>query len=140
MKIYLFLCLFYTFSTTILAEAQLVNETAVFANERAEEALFDKLTVPILHGPANFDYKVQWPYDVPQNERFSVSSTGVTFNFLVYSTDSPFQANSTTEPRTEIRILNDYKSGVHTFSGLCLSYLSFSISYLGLKISLLYRR
>lgn len=64
----------------------------------------------------NFDYSIQHPYNLAESDRYSVSSSGV-YDFTVYSTDQPFQQGSDTNPRTEMRIKNDYKSGKHTFQG-----------------------
>lgn len=63
----------------------------------------------------NFDYDIQKPYDVPVNQRYEVVN-GV-YHFWVYSNDKPHTETSNTDPRTEMRIKNDYHSGVHTFEG-----------------------
>ncbi|KAK4264814.1 hypothetical protein QN277_025941 [Acacia crassicarpa] len=62
------------------------------------------------------NFKVQKPYDVAVNQRYSFSN-GV-HRLWVYSTDKPFTPSSDTLPRTEIRITgHDYTSGVWQFEG-----------------------
>ncbi|CAL1384544.1 unnamed protein product [Linum trigynum] len=62
------------------------------------------------------DMKVQWPYDLKKEERYSFEN-GV-HTLRVYSTDKPLKIGSPTRPRTEIRILgHDYSSGVWQFEG-----------------------
>lgn len=63
----------------------------------------------------NFSYSIQKPYDKNLSERYSLSS-GV-HHFWVYDDDKPHSTTSNTEPRTEMRINNDYRSGIHTFDG-----------------------
>lgn len=58
-------------------------------------------------------YSIQWPYDLKENSRYSFKD-GV-HDFVVYKTDKPLRPGSTTEPRTEMKIENDYSSGVHRF-------------------------
>ncbi|KAK9111209.1 hypothetical protein Scep_018728 [Stephania cephalantha] len=63
---------------------------------------------------ASSDLQIQKPYDVPQSARYSFIN-GV-HKLWVYSTDKPYAPNSSTKPRTEIRILNhDYSSGTWQF-------------------------
>ena len=54
-------------------------------------------------------FNVQWPYNVPQSSRYTLSN-GV-YHCLVYSNDAPFKASSTTLPRTEQRFTPDYTNG-----------------------------
>ncbi|KAG4389740.1 hypothetical protein AAZX31_06G142400 [Glycine max] len=62
----------------------------------------------------NFDHHK--PYDLPVTERYSFTD-GV-HKLWVYSTDKPLSQNSTTRPRSEIRIRGyDYSSGVWQFEG-----------------------
>jgi hypothetical protein len=60
------------------------------------------------------DY-IQYPYDLQMSDRYAL--TNGTNYFWVYSTDEPFQEGSTTLPRTEMRIYNDYTAGVWQFEG-----------------------
>jgi hypothetical protein len=63
----------------------------------------------------NFSYTIQKPYNVDVSERYS--ATNGIYDFWVYSWDKPFSETSDTEPRTEMRIKNDYRSGVHIYEG-----------------------
>ncbi|HTQ29766.1 MAG TPA: polysaccharide lyase family 7 protein [Opitutaceae bacterium] len=58
-------------------------------------------------------YSIQWPYDLKEDARYSFKD-GV-HDFVVYKTDKPLRPGSTTEPRTEMKIENDYSSGIHRF-------------------------
>jgi len=58
--------------------------------------------------PEKIAYKVQWPYDVPQGDRYSLSD-GV-FHFWVFNSDKAFERGNTTKPRTELRF-PDYTHG-----------------------------
>jgi hypothetical protein len=60
-----------------------------------------------------FKYLVQKPYDVKLEERFLIND-GI-YEFTVYSTDKSFRQKSLTRPRTEMRIKNDYESGIQKF-------------------------
>ena len=46
-------------------------------------------------------FKVQKPYDIPVEQRFS--DTGGMYTTKVYPNDNPFEKGNTTEPRTEMR-------------------------------------
>lgn len=48
------------------------------------------------------DFEMQKPYNIPLDERYSYIN-GV-HRMWVYSTDKPLRHDSTTKPRTEIRI------------------------------------
>ncbi|XP_027150412.1 citrate-binding protein-like [Coffea eugenioides] len=62
----------------------------------------------------NFD--LQKPYNVPLNDRYSYQN-GVR-RLWVYTNDKPFKPDTTTRPRTEVRIKGlDYSSGVWQFEG-----------------------
>jgi len=63
----------------------------------------------------NFSYSIQKPYDVPVEQRYSLASA--VHHFWVYDTDKPHSQGSNTEPRTEMRMNNDYRSGVNIFDG-----------------------
>ena len=54
-------------------------------------------------------FNVQWPYTTNESARYSFSN-GV-YHMWVYSNDAPFQAGSTTLPRTEHRFVPDYVDG-----------------------------
>src|SRR5581483_11727309 len=58
-------------------------------------------------------YSIQWPYDLKEDARYRFKD-GV-HDFVVYKTDKPLRPGSTTEPRTEMKIENDYSSGAHRF-------------------------
>jgi hypothetical protein len=62
-----------------------------------------------------FTYYIQYPYNLQLSDRYA--QTNSTNYFWVYSTDQPFESGSTTLPRTEMRIYNDYTSGVWQFEG-----------------------
>jgi hypothetical protein len=62
-----------------------------------------------------FTYDIQYPYNLQLSDRYAVTNS--TNYFWVYSTDEPFESGSTTLPRTEMRIYNDYTSGVWQFEG-----------------------
>jgi hypothetical protein len=60
-------------------------------------------------GAAPVTFNVQWPYNVPESSRYTLSN-GV-YHCLVYSNDAPFKAGNTTMPRTEQRFTPDYTNG-----------------------------
>jgi hypothetical protein len=62
-----------------------------------------------------FDYAVHKAYDVDQKERFSYDKSTQAYSFLLKKEDNPFKQDSKTAPRTEMRIKNDYTSGLHQF-------------------------
>ena len=62
-----------------------------------------------------FTHYIQFPWDLQLSDRYTL--TNGTHDFKVYSTDQPFQSGSTTQPRTEMRINNNYTSGVWQFEG-----------------------
>ncbi|KAI3507255.1 hypothetical protein L1887_22156 [Cichorium endivia] len=70
--------------------------------------------VEIMLNESNFDY--QKPYDTPLDQRYECKNG--THRFWVYADDKPHHLGSNTQPRTEIRILPDYTSGVWQFEGL----------------------
>ncbi|KAL7583908.1 citrate-binding protein [Lactuca sativa] len=70
--------------------------------------------VDVMLNESNFEY--QKPYDTPLCQRY-IYQNG-THRFWVYSDDKPHHLGSNTQPRTEIRILPDYTSGVWQFEGL----------------------
>ncbi|KAJ7969804.1 Citrate-binding protein [Quillaja saponaria] len=62
------------------------------------------------------NFVTQKPFNVPLNNRYSYND-GVR-SFWIYNKDRPFKTDSTTRPRTEIRIKGyDYSSGVWQFEG-----------------------
>ncbi len=62
-----------------------------------------------------FTYYIQYPYNLQMSDRYALTNS--TNYFSVYSTDQPFESGSTTLPRTEMRIFNDYTNGVWEFEG-----------------------
>ncbi|KAI6689542.1 hypothetical protein NL676_026370 [Syzygium grande] len=63
-----------------------------------------------------WNFEIQKPYDKPLEERYSFTD-GIR-RLWVYADDKPHEPNSTTMPRTEIRISGlDYSSGVWQFEG-----------------------
>ena len=62
-----------------------------------------------------FTHYIQFPWDLQLSDRYSLTN-GV-HDFKVYNTDQPFQSGSTTQPRTEMRINNNYTSGIWQFEG-----------------------
>ncbi|CAI0437102.1 unnamed protein product [Linum tenue] len=66
------------------------------------------------------DMKVQWPYDLKKEERYSFEN-GV-HTLRVFSTDKPLKIGSPTRPRTEIRILFEGQAYVPSgTSGVCIT-------------------
>ncbi|CAD6268337.1 unnamed protein product [Miscanthus lutarioriparius] len=64
------------------------------------------------------NFKVQRPYDVPENQRYSYDNVTGVRTFLVYAGDKPFNTVTGTLPRTEVRLAgHDYSSGVWQFEG-----------------------
>ncbi|OQU78771.1 hypothetical protein SORBI_3008G045300 [Sorghum bicolor] len=64
------------------------------------------------------NFKVQRPYDMPENQRYSYDNATGVRTFLVYAGDKPFNNVTTTNPRTEVRLAgHDYSSGVWQFEG-----------------------
>ncbi|KAL6213929.1 hypothetical protein ACLB2K_013368 [Fragaria x ananassa] len=62
----------------------------------------------------NFD--LQKPYNEPLDDRYSYKD-GVR-SFWIYNNDKPFKTDSTTRPRSELRIKgHDYSSGIWQFEG-----------------------
>jgi hypothetical protein len=60
-------------------------------------------------------YYIQYPYNLKQCERYSES--GTVKDFLVYSDDKPFNSQSKTLPRTELRVQNcDMTNGRYRFT------------------------
>ncbi|GLJ18934.1 hypothetical protein SUGI_0338650 [Cryptomeria japonica] len=69
-----------------------------------------------LHNLTEENIKIQKPYDKNVSERYSYVN-GV-HSMWVYNKDKPFKPDSTTNPRTEIRVQGyDYKSGIWQFEG-----------------------
>jgi len=62
---------------------------------------------------SSFTYSIHKPYNVSLSSRFKITS-GVTYTW-VFNTDAPFQSDSTTLPRTEMRWANNYTSGQRMF-------------------------
>jgi hypothetical protein len=60
-------------------------------------------------------YKVQHPYDLPQSDRFSVSS-GPEYNAWILKGDKPFSKGSGTGPRTEMRWATNWSGSEHQWS------------------------
>ena len=50
------------------------------------------------------NFKVQWPYDVAENQRYSYDNATGVRTFLVYAGDKPFNTVTGTKPRTEVRL------------------------------------
>jgi hypothetical protein len=63
----------------------------------------------------SFSYSIQKPYNLAVSDRYRFDSATNTHYFWVYATDQPHYQGSPTEPRTEMRIKNDYTSGNHQF-------------------------
>ncbi|MFC4503362.1 MULTISPECIES: polysaccharide lyase family 7 protein [Streptomyces] len=57
----------------------------------------------------SFTYSWQKPWNLDLADRHS--SSGGVDRMWVYATDEPFEEDSTTDPRTEMRWKNDYKTG-----------------------------
>ncbi|KAM7253178.1 hypothetical protein ACFE04_025796 [Oxalis oulophora] len=64
----------------------------------------------------NTNFVLQKPYNVPLSDRYNFSN-GIR-SFWVYNHDKPFKTDTTTRPRTEVRIQGyDYSSGIRQFEG-----------------------
>ncbi|RXH85519.1 hypothetical protein DVH24_009340 [Malus domestica] len=62
------------------------------------------------------NFVLQKPYNEPLDDRYSYKD-GVR-SFWIYNHDKPFKADSTTRPRSELRISgHDYSSGIWQFEG-----------------------
>jgi hypothetical protein len=84
--------------TLALCAGSLLSVSAGFASDWVEQPL---------------KFTIQWPYDLKEGDRYTLKD-GV-HDFVVHDTDQPFQRDSSTLPRTEMRIENDYQSGSHMF-------------------------
>jgi hypothetical protein len=62
-----------------------------------------------------YTYSIQKPWNLSLSERYKFDSTTNTHTMWVYNTDEPLYQGSSTEPRTELRMNNDYTSGNHQF-------------------------
>ncbi|MET9915105.1 polysaccharide lyase family 7 protein [Streptomyces sp. NPDC006476] len=60
-------------------------------------------------------YSVQRPYDLPQSDRFSMTS-GPTYNARILKGDKPFKKDSDTGPRTEMRWHATWSGTEHQWS------------------------
>ncbi len=58
-------------------------------------------------------YNVQSPHTLPQSERYTFDMATNTHVMWVRSNDSSFQAGNGTDPRTELRHRDEYRSGKH---------------------------
>lgn len=66
--------------------------------------------------PVNYTYYIQYPYDVELCERYAEDSD--LKDFLVYKDDAPFTPESSTLPRTELRMEDcQMNTGVYRFTG-----------------------
>ena len=61
----------------------------------------------------NITYNVQSPHTLPRSERYTFDQATNTHIMWVRSNDSSFQAGNGTDPRTELRHTNEYRSGKH---------------------------
>jgi hypothetical protein len=65
---------------------------------------------------APFEFSIHKPYDLPESARHSYDAATNTHTFWVLKTDKPHDPPpNTTAPRTELRMKNDYTSGLHQF-------------------------
>ena len=62
-----------------------------------------------------FTYKIQKPWNLPQSARYK--HEGGVHSMWVYDTDEPMSEGSKTDPRTEMRWLQEYSSGQHAWQG-----------------------
>jgi hypothetical protein len=58
-------------------------------------------------------YNVQSPHTLPQSERYTFDMATNTHTMWVRSNDSSFQAGNGTDPRTELRHRDEYRTGTH---------------------------
>ena len=61
--------------------------------------------------PVTPDFKVQSPYTVPQNSRYTYDPKTGVYHMWAFSDDAPFQQGNKTQPRTEQRYMPDYTGG-----------------------------
>jgi hypothetical protein len=99
------------FLICLLIQGQYTSQVSYVRSRILSETLSDNESTkfPLVF----FKYMVQKPYDVKQEERFQIKD-GI-YEFTVYSTDKSFRQKSITRPRTEMRIKNDYESGIQKF-------------------------
>lgn len=62
-----------------------------------------------------FTYKMQKPWNLSLSERYRHDSATGTHTMWVYDTDEPHTQNSATDPRTEMRWLQEYSTGQHAW-------------------------
>lgn len=62
-----------------------------------------------------FTYNIQKPYDLDVSQRYK--HEGGVHTMWVYDTDKPHNPDSDTDPRTEMRWLQEYGSGQHRWGG-----------------------
>jgi hypothetical protein len=83
----------------------------------AQAATWDSLTSGWTRQTLAYD--IHHPYDLDESDRFQkvAVSAGTEYRFEIRKTDKPFQAGSSTQPRTELRVRGlDYQgSGQHQF-------------------------
>jgi hypothetical protein len=63
----------------------------------------------------SYTYSIHKPWNLSLSQRYRYDSATGTHYLWVYNTDEPHYQGSPTEPRCELRIQNDYKSGNHQF-------------------------
>jgi hypothetical protein len=63
-----------------------------------------------------FQFSIHKPYDLPESARHTFDAATNTHTFWVLNTDKPHDPPpNTTAPRTELRMQNDYTTGLHQF-------------------------
>jgi hypothetical protein len=63
-----------------------------------------------------FEFSIHKPYDLPESARYSFDPATNTHTFWVLKTDKPHDPPpNMTAPRTELRMKNDYTTGLHQF-------------------------
>ena len=62
----------------------------------------------------NFEFDIHRPYNLAVGDRYTYGQDKI-HRFLIRKGDQPFKADSKTSPRCEMRIKNNYTTGMHQF-------------------------
>lgn len=63
----------------------------------------------------DYTYAIHSPWNLDQSERYSYNPSTREHRFWIFKDDEPHAETSTTSPRSEMRIKNEYTSGNHQF-------------------------
>ena len=65
----------------------------------------------------SFTFDIHHPWNLAENQRYRFDSATKTHTLFVNSTDEPLKKGSPTDPRTEMRWKQEYKTGQHMWDG-----------------------